>query len=344
MVPVPQAIMRVLTETAAMIIKRGTQTETIFISHQHHHHEQGSNPEQEQQSLLGRISAVNIRASELGYPPYNASIMDGYAIDTDDKMAHISDDHYDDCQLFHVKDRVYAGAATQSQETYVDIDMVEYTNLLPKSIYVTTGAVIPTPYNAVIPMEEVDETDVKEHRIISISHQTLASLKRNAWIRPIGCDIKPDSIILKKGERIEPVHIGLLAQCGIDKVEVTSLPSVGILSTGNELYSQVANRDEKDSAGGDGNVDVALGTIPDANGPVLCSLLSSYGSCQPKFLGIARDDDEDALTTILRDSILEHDVIITTGGISMGEMDIIEEVLVNNLGCKIHFGRLVSSS
>ena len=86
-----------------------------------------------------------------------------------------------------------------------------------------------------------------------------------------------------------------------------------------------------------------MGIIPDANGPVLCSLLTSYGNCRPVHLGIVKDDDEDILTSVLDKSMNEYDVIVTTGGISMGEMDVIEKVLVNNLGCVVHFGRLVSA-
>jgi len=268
--------------------------------------------------------------------------MDGYAIDIDEVTRisltttghHHDHDHGDDSWQFHVKDRVYAGPTPDTETVtecvrVIDIDMADYTKSLPKTVYVTTGAVIPPSYNAVIPVEQVDESEMLEHGIISIPYSALVSARRNPWIRPIGCDIKPHTPILKKGDVIEPVHIGLLVQCGVEVVEVTCLPSVGILSTGNELYSHTRKG-------------TGTGTIPDANGPVLCSLLAKYGNCRPRYLGIARDDDEEALTTKLRDSIMEHDVIITTGGISMGEMDIIEKVLVKNLGCDIHFGRLVS--
>jgi molybdopterin biosynthesis enzyme len=377
MVPVPQAIMRVLFETAAMMMKRGPQTETISIC-------SSSSAAAAAQDMhiqaVGRISAVDIRASELGYPTYNASIMDGYAINMDE-VTRISlttgqghhydddDDDGDDSWQFHVKDRVYAGptATTETEALHlpviIDIDMADYTKTLPKTIYVTTGAVIPPSYNAVIPVEQVDESEMIEYGIISIPYSALVSARGNAWIRPIGCDIKPYTPILKKGDVIEPVHIGLLVQCGVEEVEVRCLPSVGILSTGNELYSHLQAR-QYPQYGGDGDDDGdddestrkvtgtstgtingngnGNGTIPDANGPVLCSLLANYGNCRPRYLGIARDDDEEALTATLRDSIMAHDVIITTGGISMGEMDIIEKVLVENLGCDIHFGRLVS--
>ena len=358
--------MRVLFETAAMMMNRGTQTETISICSSSSSSSAAAAAQDMHIQAVGRISAVNIRASELGYPTYNASIMDGYAINMDE-VTRISlttghhheddDDDNDDSWQFHVKDRVYAGPTATAEALHVpviDIDMADYTKSLPKTVYVTTGAVIPPSYNAVIPVEQVDESEMLEHGIISIPYSALVSARGNAWIRPIGCDIKPYTPILKKGDVIESVHIGLLVQCGVEEVEVTCLPSVGILSTGNELYSHLQAHPHQhrqyggDGDGGDGDGDgstrkvTGTGTIPDANGPVLCSLLANYGNCRPRYLGIARDDDEEALTATLRDSIMAHDVIITTGGISMGEMDIIEKVLVENLGCDIHFGRLVS--
>ena len=329
MIPVPQAIRCVLTETASKLIQDGVQVESLPATH----HE----------ALLGRIAAETIKASEKGYPPYNASIMDGYAINLD-QIDHImsltqnreggSDDSHADACHFHVCDKIYAGPAKIPSQDPVDIDMADYLHQLPKAIYGTTGAGIPSPYNAVIPVEEVDESEVKEH-IISIDVSTITSAKHNLWIRPIGCDIKPYTPIVKKREVIEPVHIGLLAQCEIKEIQVNRLPTVGILSTGNELFSQSDGASSAES-------ERAEGIILDANGPALYSLLESYGNCGPSHLGIVKDNEEERLMTILEDGMKKHDVVITSGGISMGEMDIIERVLVERLGCSVHFGRLVS--
>ena len=344
MIPVPQALRAVLTETASMLAHRGSgsdtcdqiQTETISMH----------NLKNDDSSLVGRISAERIHASEVGYPPYNASIMDGYAIDTEaissliagyEDIDYDGEDEDEHTFHFHILDRVYAGPAkyqSLSSEETMDIEMVEYLESLPNAIYVTTGAVIPSPFAAVIPVEQVDETDVDD-KIVSINLATLVSVKRNAWIRPIGCDIKPFSKIIDQGEVIESVHIGLMIQCDVKELKVTQLPSVGILSTGNELISH------HDQSNVDSSTQ-ATGVIPDANGPVLMNLLASYGSCRPFHLGIIKDDEEERLTEVLQDSMRKYDVIITSGGISMGDMDIIEKVLVDNLGCTVHFGRLVS--
>lgn len=333
MIPVPQALRTVLTETASAMIERGPMTEIIPIS--------------EEQSLLGRVAAQTLKASEIGYPPYNASIMDGYAVNIDEieplmsTLGNSFSDHDGDGRdgdmHFHVCDKMYAGPAksvSSHSDEPIDLDMAEYLSDLPKAIYVTTGAVVPPPYNVVVPVEEVGDCD-DEHDVISIHIKIVSRLQRNAWIRPIGCDIRPHSTILEKGEAIESVHIGLLIQCGIQSVKVKKMTNVGVLSTGNEL---VSHRESKETSAQN-----SLGIIPDANGPVLCSLLETYGNCIPKHLGIVKDDEEERLTSVLDSSMKDFDVLITTGGISMGEMDVIEKILVQNLGCAVHFGRLVST-
>lgn len=321
MIPVPKAIKKVLIETAKVIQNRERdETEVISLL---------SSEDVTGEKLLGRICSKRVLASEVGYPTYNAAIMDGYAIDLDEFLVYSQ--HSEECEeyQFHVKDRIYAGPSRKVKD-FIDFDMRDYAKTLPKAIYVTTGAAIPTSYNVVVPIEEVDETDLHDD-IITIPRSVLSKLKKMLWIRPIGCDIKPKSIILEKGAVIEPANLGVLMQCGIIEVEVNRLPKVGILSTGNELFSYQTVSEQRE-----------FGTIPDVNGPVLCNLYKSYVNCNPRYLGIAKDDDEDKLAETLKQSMINDDVTITTGGISMGEMDVIERVLTNKLGCKIHFGRLVS--
>lgn len=336
MVPVPRALRTVLSETAAMMQKTGAKTEILSTVQEGSH-----------EMIIGRISAESIRSPESGYPPYPASIMDGYAVNShilssimwpqrsQKALEEEETDDDDDVQQFHVLDRIYAGSIIKNQlpnALALDVDVIDYARSLPKTVYITTGAVVPPPYDAIIPVENVDESDL-DHQVVSISLSVLRGVVPNLWIRPIGCDIKPNAVILKKQEIIEPVHLGLLIQCGVQQVSVTCLPSVAIVSTGTELYAH----GEKAHLG-----DGSKGTIPDANGPVLCSLLKTYKNCKPTYLGIRKDNDEEGLAELLKESIEKYDVVISSGGISMGEMDVVEKILVETLGCRVHFGRLVS--
>ena len=99
------------------------------------------------------------------------------------------------------------------------------------------------------------------------------------------------------------------------------------MSTGNELVSSF-------------NTKLQRGQIPDVNRPVLTSLLSQYGSNTIVDYGILNDDDEDQLERTMQKAISDCHMIITTGGISMGEKDIVEQVLLKRLNCDIQFGRL----
>jgi molybdenum cofactor synthesis domain-containing protein len=350
MIPVPNALRIALTETAilksaATAIAPGEQSEWLDTT---------SNDEVD---LCGRISYKTVTA-KLGYPPYNVSIMDGYAINIDhvkhilaslkesqDQESMIGPTDVDTCEInttnqhysltFDVIHKVYAGKARSIPHEFMGLT----------AVYVATGAVVPSSYNAVIPVEHVQD-DTKHgkeiyvdlvpgdlNKKIQVFVHLLETIDRNHWIRPIGCDIPSGTLILSPGQVIEPVHVGLLMQCGICQIKVTKIPTVGVLSTGNELV-----KFDNDCVFLSDTVD-NHGIIPDANGPILTSLLSSFRNCQSTYLGIAKDDEEDILQETLRNAIDNHDVVITTGGISMGEMDVIEKILLQ-LDCTLQFGRL----
>lgn len=323
MVPVPEALETVLTETAKSLWFESASASThVAVS----------------SGLVGQISATDIRVPSPGYPNYNSSIMDGYAVKTSDlvemkRLYDMDEEERGNFSMdFVLEGKVFAGdsnTASISCNDKNDSGNVGH----PKAVYVTTGAVVPSEYDAVIPVEDTEEKETGQIRIIEEKvASVLATTKPWTWIRPIGCDIAADSIVLSKGERIQPVHMALLAQCGVDQeIPVKYLPRVGILSTGNELLLS-ANKDQCHS-----------GKIPDANRPLLLSQLATYGNCIPYDLGIITDDDSiemlsDKLKKVLWDDGI--DVIISTGGISMGEKDNMEQLFVEGMGGKVHFGRM----
>lgn len=355
MIPVPHALRIVLTETA---ILKSAESTSVSASE-----EEGTQESMEwmettnnrTNDLCGRISYETVTAIN-DYPPYNASIMDGYAINID-QVKHIlasaqetdsSEIDYHETNVtdlkngslvFDVIHKAYAGKANAIPQELMGLT----------AVYVTTGAVVPSSYNAVVPIEQVQHENQNEKEVlhnmssvdylydkIHIRTNLLETINNNHWIRPIGCDIPSGTVILSPGQVIEPAHVGLLIQSGIDRIKVTKLPTVGILSTGNELVQF-----DNDSATllNSGTFDMQ-GIIPDANGPILASLISSFRNCQSTYLGIVKDDEEEhVLQETLRNAVDNHDVVITTGGISMGEMDVIEKTLLQ-IGCKLQFGRL----
>jgi molybdopterin molybdotransferase len=323
MVAVPDAIQTVLEQTA-MVLEESNETSgdgrsssrTVSIC---------SPGTVLSSQLLGHTLHQDILMPEPGYPNYRASIMDGYAIRTSDHFTLSSGDASVE-PTHHILDKVYAGDEDLSRKQTEGGDA----DSLPPAYYITTGAVVPDSFDCVVPIEECVVLD--EGKLLSI--QTSADISPKKWIRDVGCDTPAGSVVLPKGKTIDSASLGLLLQCGVQQVELKASIKVGVLSTGNELL------------GGDTPTTTTIsssfaGQIPDVNRPMLLSLLSTLGPwCVPVDLGIRRDDNVELLVNTLRNALTECDVIISTGGISKGETDVMEQVLIDELGGKLHFGRL----
>lgn len=330
MVPVPDALKTVLEETAKLLWfqkQNGGGDGSCLCA---------------QNQLVGRISAENIEAPEPGYPNHNSSIMDGYAVRTselasarDDYNSMIQRDQGEFVLDFVVIGKIYAG-----DEQVTSSAATNYRT----AVYITTGAVVPEGFDAVIPIEETKFLETSDGlvkiQIIPNKIGSVLNTKPWTWVRTIGCDIPLGTTVLTKGEVIQPVHLALLTQVGISlqSVKVKELVRVGVLSTGNELVADVPG----------GMASTVSGQIPDANRPLLLAQLSTYGNCEPIDLGIVPDDiGLDVISNKLKNALWDQgvncvDVIITTGGISMGEKDVMEHVFVEGMNGKVHFGRLVS--
>ena len=306
MVAVPDAIRVVIRETARCLVEHPRLGEW----------KHSNAPWKE---LLHRVLNQEVTMREPGYPPYRASIMDGYAIRTNefDKSSSEKDGK---TWTHQVLDKVFAGddpKPKRSTDTLHD---------LPSAYYITTGAVVPDTFDCVVPIEQcLVSTDQSK-----IAIHPSATIEPNKWIRPVGCDIPAHSTVLPRGHVMDAVALGLLRQSGASTVQFKTPIKVGVLSTGNELLVD-SNEDDRLPQSG---------KIPDVNRPILLSLLSSYGTCEPIDLGIERDDDVQAMSKTIDSALEICDVIITTGGISMGETDIVEKVLVDHCGGALHFGRM----
>lgn len=304
MVAVPDAIRTVLEVTAKMVLSSTTNNNVEEVP--------SSSP-----SLMGRILAEDVVMSKPGYPPYRASIMDGYAIRSQSYQAGVG---------LQVSGRVHAGPSSDAQAD---------NNNNNTAIYVTTGARIPDGYDCVVPIELITTKTVGEETTIQID-DSAATIQPNKWIRGVGCDISEGSVVIPRGTRLDnPVCLGLLQQSGQATVKLVPRIRVGVLSTGNELLVTTEAWAQHEA----GTL-IQTGQIPDVNKPVLQALLTHTFHCQAIDLGMERDDDIDSMTKTLQEALVTCDVILTTGGISMGETDIVEDVLVRRLGGTLHFGRI----
>ncbi|KAL2864137.1 bifunctional molybdopterin adenylyltransferase MobB/molybdopterin molybdotransferase MoeA family protein [Aspergillus lucknowensis] len=271
--------------------------------------------------LVGYVIAEDVYASE-AVPAYLASIVDGYAVIAPDSAG----DGHSTKGVFPVASITHANEGG----TLAPLE----TGTIAR---ITTGAPLPPNANAVVMVEDTllasSTPDGKEEATVEI---LTGDIKPNENVRQPGSDVKLGSRILQRGDLITPVggEIGLLAATGTRTVKVFKKPTVGVLSTGDEL---IEHNDPRQLQGGQ---------IRDSNRPSILSCLKSWGI--PAIdLGIARDTPVGELEQSLRDALRGVgnasngvDVIITTGGVSMGELDLLKPTIERSLGGTIHFGRV----
>jgi molybdopterin molybdotransferase len=184
-----------------------------------------------------------------------------------------------------------------------------------EAVSIMTGAKIPKGCDAVVPLEWTELVDEKHVKI-------LRSVESRHNIRASGTDIERGEIALRKHQRLRPQEIGVLASLGKQFVEVYRPPTVAILATGNELVNIAAPLSE--------------GHIRNSNAYALSALLKERG-CEPVMLEIARDDRKDLKEKIIKG--LASDVLITTGGVSVGKYDLVVDVM-KEVGVEIKFWKV----
>ena len=171
-------------------------------------------------------------------------------------------------------------------------------------VRIMTGAVVPVGLDTVIPQEHVEPLAADKIRIDARTHA-------GDNVRARGEDIYQGQVVLRVGRRITAADLGLIASLGISRVTVMRRLRVAFFSTGDELRG----------------VGEALqpGQIYDSNRYTLYAMLTHL-QCQITDLGVVRDDPQ-ALREVLQAATTEHDVIVSSGGVSVGEADHVRQVL-----------------
>jgi len=236
---------------------------------------------------LGRVLAEDVFA-DMDIPPLDNSAMDGYAVRAEDTKG-ASPQNPCPLRIIH---EVPAG--------YISEKAVEPGT----AIRIMTGAPIPPGADAVVRFEDTR----REGDIIYI----LKEVKPGAEIRRAGEDVKKGELKLRKGTVIRPAEVGMLAALGKKRVKVIRRPRVAILATGDELV------DPEEIPG--------PGKIRNTNTYSNAAQVLKYGGI-PIILGIARDKREE-LAAKLREGLEKGaDLILTSGGVSVGDFDLVKEVL-----------------
>jgi molybdopterin molybdotransferase len=247
---------------------------------------------------LGQVLAEDI-VSVLNVPPLDNSAMDGYAV----RSADTKGANEKSPKILKVIDTVIAGSISKKELTS------------GTAIRIMTGAPIPKGADSVIPFESTDEEKRKKEAPdkpilqVGIYEET----KNGMHIRKAGEDVKRGATVLKKGAVIRPGEIGVMASIGYGRVRVIRRPVVAVLSTGNELSEIYEALPE--------------GKIYNSNSYSIGSLVKRYGGI-PKLLGIALDNEKDLVSKLKQAQYA--DMLLTTGGVSMGDYDMVKDILARD--------------
>ncbi|RZL55552.1 MAG: molybdopterin molybdenumtransferase MoeA [Variovorax sp.] len=236
----------------------------------------------------GRVLAEDV-VSGLTVPPRDNSAMDGYAVRTADCA--------DADAVLPVSQRIPAGSVGAP--------------LAAGSVArIFTGAQIPEGADAVVMQEDATAMPQVPSRAGGLGQVRIdAAPTVGQWIRRAGEDVAQGDVVLAKGLRLTPAALGLAASVGRDRLLVSKRPRVVLLSTGDELAmpGEVAPEAMKP------------GAIYNSNRFFMRALLHRLG-CEVTDLGIVADR-RDATIEALREAARDHDLIVTTGGVSVGEED-----------------------
>lgn len=250
-------------------------------------------------SIVKRLSDPVEVKSPMDCPPFRASIKDGYAVKSSAKS----------------KQRFVIGYIPAG-DPVIQTDFAEN-----ECFKINTGAAVPKFADAIIQVEDTKlidtETDGREHQI-----ELLLLPKANCDIREIGSDLASGELLFKINGMLTVPEKTILASVGLGSNQ--KMPRIAIISTGDELVEP--------SAGA-----LREGQIYDSNSTMLKLLLQKFGF-DAKFMEIAKDDYASLKRTV-EAAMINCDVIISSGGVSMGDKDFVKP-LMKELGFEIHFGRV----
>ena len=233
---------------------------------------------------LGHVTSLGIFA-DAPVPPFANSAMDGFAVravDTADGPTRLK-----------VVGMLAAGTAPTTEVGEGE------------AIRIMTGAPIPAGADAIVILEDAEvESDGDIVRVVK-------RVEPGLHVRPAGQDLSPGQLVFPPGTELGAGHLGVLASLGITELAAYPRPTVGVLSTGDELV--------------DGPGELEPGQIRDSNRHTLLALVRQ-NRLEAIDLGLVGDEEDD-ITAAVERGVAECDVLVTSGGVSMGDLDHVKTVL-----------------
>lgn len=237
----------------------------------------------------GLVVVSDVVASS-AVPPFRNSAMDGYAVRSADVV--------NPPETLRVVDHIPAG--TVSTRTLG----------VGEAMRIMTGAMVPDGADAVVRFEETDEVDrpstARDRREVEVRRTP----RRWENVREAGEDISAGDVVIRAGTPLRAAEVGVLASLNVSLVQVHRRPLVGILASGDEVT--------------DLGPPLAPGRIRNSNSYILATQVRQYGGV-PVMLGVAGDSARDLRDALSRSGPV--DMLVTSGGVSVGDFDVVKDVL-----------------
>ena len=250
-----------------------------------------------------RVAWEKIQAST-ALPPFDNSAVDGYAV----RAADVASANSQNPVRLQLSGKIAAGEHFRGELS------------AGQCIRIFTGSTLPAGADAVIMQEDTRTEPTRPGEMLFLD-----SAKPWENVRFRGEDVHLGAPVLRPGQILGAAQIGLLTACGVARVSVTQRPSVALLATGSEL---------KEPAGESG---LAPGQIYESNRAALTPLIAAAGGV-PKIFPIVPDNAE-ATRAALAGALSECDLIVTCGGVSVGQMDFVKSAF-EDLGGQLQFWKV----
>ncbi len=245
---------------------------------------------------LGQVLVEDI-ISGVTIPPLDNSAMDGYAV----RYVDIAGASATNPKTLKVIGEVAAGYIFEGEVA------------LGTAVRIMTGAPVPSGADTVVQFEYTDEEVRKEAGASTDEIGVLREVSLGKNIRRAGEDVKEGDVVMPKGITLRPQEIGVLASQGLAEAVVIRRPVIAVLATGDELA--------------DVGQPLAPGRIYNSNAYSTAAQVLRYGGI-PKMLGIGRDNRDDLSRKIAL--AMDSDMLLTSGGVSMGDYDIVKDILAEH--------------
>lgn len=176
-----------------------------------------------------------------------------------------------------------------------------------------TGSLMPKESDTLIPIENV--------RVIDDEIEIILPVKQGSNVRAIGENYAKNELLIPRGAKIDFSEIGVMASLNISKVKVYKKPIVGVIATGSELIDV-------------GEDQTSISQIRSSNHLTIQAMITKYGG-EPLQFGCIKDDKE-SITDMILNALQKSDIVVTTGGVSVGDFDFVKDV-IKEIGFEVLF-------